>query len=263
MKKTKNNLIKKLGAGLVAMLTLCALWLPNGNVFAENGVDCVFDESGTRVCNIDLKNFGYGKFVLEVKGDGVGGPTDVDVRTFYYYPAYAELVKVDGKYYIDVHYNWGDGSEAPAGDVGSVVVKVYYPNSDEEVPFSPIEVELNASGSSRVELPFEEYGLNEGDYKIEVYAYDRDDQLLSLPYTFIAQYRLDEETPIPDTGAMFQNTNISKTDYLITGLVVFGLVAVAGVMFIMRSDKKKAALTRSNARSGKRSNTRSNARRRK
>ena len=205
----------------------------------QDPAGCIFDESGTRICNVGMTDPAYGSFVLKAVGEGVDGVTDSDAVTFYYYPAYAELVKVDGKYYLDVYYSWDDGSGTPAGDVGSIAIKIYYPNSGREVPFSPINVGLNASGVSRVELPFEDYWLEEGDYKIGVYAYDRDNQLLSSPYTLIAEYRISDVVPVPDTGGLFQNTNISQTDYLVTGLIVFGIIAVAGTIYIVRSSKRK------------------------
>lgn len=211
-----------------------------------------YDET-QRTYTVNLSDFGYGKFEIRATGEGVAGPTDIDVKTFYYYPAYAELDKVDNNYYLDVYYDPID-SEEGTGSVSEVAIKIYYPDSDEEVAgISPITVPVNADGTTRIEIPFEEYGLESGEYRVEVYAYGQDGQLLSLPYTFTVSYRANE-IPAPDTGAVFQNTNISKTDYLITGLLIFGLVAVAGVMFIMRGDKKKA--TRKNTRSNVRNNTR-------
>lgn len=237
MKSIKNKITKIIGTLAVIAMAFCAIALPGDKASAAEPT-CVFDESGTKICDIDMSGFAYGKFTVKAVGQGASGLYDSDIVTFYYYPAYAELVEENGKYYVDVYYNWDNGSEEPSGDVSSAIIKVYYPNSDNEVPFSPINVELNASGVSRVELPFEEYGLNDGDYRIEVYAYDRDGELLCIPYTFFVNYQT-TPIPVPDTGGILQNTNISQTDYLITGLIVFGIVAVAGVIYMTKGNRRR------------------------
>ena len=224
MKKIQNKLVGTLGVMLLAFATALATLSPAGNVFAKD-------------IDINTSDYGYGGYVVSVRGEGVEGAWDGDAVTFYYYPAYAELVKEDGKYYLDLYYNGDDGSTDPedTGEVASITVRIYDADGN-EVPFSPITV---TPFTTRVELPFEEYGLDEGEYTIEVYAYNRDGTLLSAPYTFVVNFEIEDEVAVPDTGGLFQGTNISKTDYLITGLVAFGLIAIAGVMFIVRSDRKK------------------------
>ena len=120
-------------------------------------------------------------------------------------------------------------------------------NGREVSAISPITINpVDPSGYSRVEVKFEENNLDYGDYNIYVYSYNRDGVQLSDPYVFTVNFS-EEGIIVPntaDTGGMFQGTNISQTDYLITGLIVFGVIAVTGVVFILQHDKRQAATRR-------------------
>lgn len=243
MKTQKQKLIGLFGAVAVFVAAFGAMLLPADEVSALEDVTCTGDAAGPKDCNVDVSNFGYGKYTIFIRGDGASGKTDSDAKVFYYYPAYAELVKEGDKYYLNVYYNWNaESAEAGEGNVASIVVTVHDPEGN-EVKFSPMDIELNSNGVTKVELPFEDYGLIEGTYTIKVDAYNVDGVHLGFTYTFEVTYKLDE-LPVPDTGGLFQSNNISRTDYLVTGLVIFGIVAVAGVAFILRNDKKNANKTR-------------------
>lgn len=211
-----------LGVAVLAVSALCAALVPTADTSAID-------------ININTSDYGYGRYDVTASGESYDGIPVSDGVTFYYLPAYAELEKDGNSYYLNLYYNADDGSEAPVGEVASMGIRVYDENGN-LVEFSPMTV---TPPITRVELPFAEYGLEQGNYRIEVYAYDRDGNQLYEPYVFNIEYT-PEAIPVPDTGGLFQGTNISQTDYLITGLIVFGIVAVAGAAYIMRSDKRKA-----------------------
>ena len=179
-----------------------------------------------------IPNYGYGTYQANVRGEGHEGAWDSDAVEYYYYAVYAEEVDENEKKYIDVHYN----SEAEGEDkVDKIEIKVYDENGN-EVPFSPLTVTAPAD---RIELLFEEYGLSDGTYTIKVIAYNQDGKQLGTPYIFTVVYKSAGTVEVPVTGGLLQNTNISKTDYLVAGLVTFGLTAIAGVLFILRRERKK------------------------
>ena len=219
MRQIKNKLIGMCGALLLAVAAL----VPVGSAAAKD-------------IDIDVSTYGYGKYVVTARGDALDGVFDEDLVVFYYLPAYAEVTEENGNYYLDVQYDADDGSEDPetTGLVAKVGVNIYGEDG-KEVPFSPITI---TPPTTRVELPFTEYGLESGTYKIVVKAYDRYGNQLGNDYVFTVTYD-SGETPVPNTGSLTGDMNISKTDYLITGLIIFGLVAIAGVLFIIRSDKSK------------------------
>ena len=42
---------------------------------------------------------------------------------------------------------------------------------------------------------------------------------------------------VPNTGGLFAGLNISKVDYLVTGLIAFGMVGIFGIWFILKDRK--------------------------
>ena len=48
----------------------------------------------------------------------------------------------------------------------------------------------------------------------------------------------DDFLAVPNTGGLFGALNISKTDYLITGVIVFLLTGIFGAVFIAKRQKK-------------------------
>ena len=179
-----------------------------------------------------IPNYGYGTYQVNVRGEGHEGAWDSDAVEYYYYAAYAEVVDENGKKYVDVYYD----SEAEGEDkVDKIEIRVYDENGN-EVSFSPLVV---TTPTDRIELPFEEYGLPDGTYTVKVIAYNQDGEQLGAPYIFTVVYKSASTVEVPDTGGLLQNTNISKTDYLVAGLITFGLTAIAGVLFILRRERKK------------------------
>ena len=220
MRQIKNKIIGMCGA----LLLVAAALVPVGSAAA------------TKDIYIAASDYGYGEYLVTLRGDGLDGVYDEDSVVFYYLPVYAEVTEENGSYYLDVQYDADDGSEDPdmTGAIAKVEVNIYDANG-KEVPFSPITI---TPPTTRVELPFAEYGMESGDYKVVLKAYNRDGEQMGNEFTLTVTYD-SGETPVPNTGGLTESMNISKTDYLITGLIIFGLVAIAGVMFIIRSDKCK------------------------
>ena len=189
---------------------------------------------------INVANYGYGEYIVTAEGIGMDGALDKDQVVFYYYPVYAEITEDEntGATYADLEYTADDGTETSAGDVAKIVIEIYDQNGNLVSPMSPITV---TPPTKRVELPFADYDLPSGTYKIAVSAYDRSGNLLYKPYTLEYVYNA---IPVPDTCSFFQELNISQTDYLVTGLIVFFLVGIGGAMFVMSKKDKKASSRR-------------------
>lgn len=204
-------------------------------------------EAGTKNYTIDFGDLGYsyGEYVLTVRGIGWNDVADEDIIAFSYYPVYAEATEDEdtGNYIVDLEYDADDGTE-DGGEVASIVINVYDENGNLVDEMSPITV---TPPTTSIELPFADLGLPSGTYTVVVSAYDANGEKLYKDYVFTIEYETIEVPNTADTGRFLQNLNISKADYLITGLMIFFLVAVAGVVFISRSEKKTPA--RVNARS--------------
>lgn len=204
-----------------------------------------------------LANIGYGSYTLTLNGTGYEGKTaEPNTTSFSYLPAYGyagTTTAPDGTVdnYVNVYYT-------PTGQAGGEVssIKVVVKDSSGEIRFTIGPLAASSDGFSHIDLPFESYGLEDGKYTIEVYAYGADStDPLAAPYIIPIEYK-ENKIIVPDTGAvggLFGSLNISRADYLATGLIAFGVIAVAGTMFITQNKRqKKATATRSrNARKQK------------
>lgn len=177
------------------------------------------------------EDYGYGDYVIEVTGDGlVDGKFDEDLVAFSFYPVYGKASEdeSDGLIYLDLTY------DTTNEEINKIVINVYDENGDLVSAFSPITVE---SPTDRVELPFADHDLKTGNYTIKITAYNADGEALYKPYITGIYY---ETLPVPDTGGLFANLNISRADYLITGLLIFFPIAISGLIFVMRGRDNKA-----------------------
>lgn len=186
--------------------------------------------------------YGYGDYKITIQVDAPNVPSDYDSITFSYYPVIG-TAEEDDNYNVPVSLNYDAGEE----NIKKIVIEVYDENGNliNIDGLSPVIVNPPIGG---VTLPFSEYGLDSGNYIIHVSAFDGDnklynDYLINLKY--VSKDSGVSPTGIPDTGGLMQNNNISNSDYLITGLIVFGIVAAGGFVYINRHDKKATTNSRS------------------
>lgn len=213
---------KILGLALVVTAVL-GVMLPQAEVFADKDI------------NINVSDYGYGEYLVTARGVGYGGVYDEDYAIFYYYPAYAEATKNDNISGFDVELTYNAYDEASnTGEVAKLVINVYDSNGNLIKGLSPVTV---FPPTTTVQLPFGDYGLESGTYTIAVSAYNNLGEELYKPYEIQVYYEA-PSIPVPDTGSFMGNLNISKTDYLVTGLIVFGLVGIGGFAFIAKRGKK-------------------------
>ena len=201
-----------------------------------------------------MEHYGYGEYTFEIGGNGYGGvpvtPVELPFGVSPVGSGTSIVVEDDNgtdRYYLEVDYN-GSGSETPGpGEVAWMEVEVYKGTGEnkEKVDIQPPLIIY--APATRIEIPFEELGLENGDYTIEVTAYDSDGNIIYKKPAFSFVYNYSGYLPparTADTGGMMGNLNISKTDYIITGLIVFGVIGISGAIFISKHDKKNASRRR-------------------
>ncbi len=198
--------------------------------FTLGEIDADFN-AGEGSLPIDLGVYGYGEYVLKVKSAGLDGVSYEDAISFAYYPitATAEENAETGNIDIDLNY---DPSNS---DISEIKINVYDENGNLVEEVSPITITPPTTSYS---LDLSEYGLPAGTYTITVAAYDAEGNIVYKEYRTQVVYSGTEELPVPDTGHATMGLGISQTDYLITGLIIFGMVAVAGLMFMRRDEVK-------------------------
>lgn len=233
-------------------------------IVAEDDYDYV---AGTYTMPLNLagEGYGYGHYRIEVYGDGFAdGAFDSDVVEFGYYPASASIEEtpgagsgesgtggegtsgegggsegqnaIGGDYTIHFGYDTESGM-GTATEASILITDLSNVDSVKEIPITPFP-------TNDYRLKFADYGLPSGTYKITVRIfYQYNGKTYYIDYTYTVTYKA-STIAIPDTGGLFGNINIAKTDYLVTGLLIFGIVGVCGFTFIVRNNKKTVARKR-------------------
>lgn len=190
---------------------------------------------GTYSTPLDLlaEDYGYGEYRVEIVGIGFNDVKDFETVEFALYPVVGEANEVDdGKVYLDLQY------DTENENINTIGINIYDENGNLVNVLSPITVN---TPDMRVELPFAENNLPTGNYRIEITAYNAEGEALYKPYITYYYY---EMIPVPNTGALFSNLNISRTDYLVTGLIIFFLAAILGIVFIVKGRSNKSRLNK-------------------
>lgn len=179
--------------------------------------------------------FGYGEYRVHIEGIGFNNVTDYEDITFSFYPVYGTVEDTDDDLtYLHLHY------DTTNPDIKTIGIKIYDEDGNLVNSISPITVD---SPNTEVELPFSENDLATGNYRIEITAYGIGGVALYKPYITYYYY---EVLPAPNTGGIFKNLNISRVDYLVTGLLIFLSAAVLGIIFVNKgkNNKKRASVRR-------------------
>ena len=219
--------------------------------------DAISGESGDKTMNFNFATgqytydgntytfpeHGYGNYVLTVTGEGHDGGIDEQNIAFSYKLIDVNVTEKEetGEVIVDLDYDTSGGS---GEEVETITVNVYDENGNLVTPLSPVTVN---SPTDQIILPFGDHDLPSGNYTVEVITRDKDGNVLYKSYSSIAYKAPNKDDDIvvpstgtPDTGGLFGNLNISKSDYLITGLIIFFIVGVGGAAFIVRRHKKSS-----------------------
>lgn len=92
------------------------------------------------------------------------------------------------------------------------------------------------TGEIHVELPMDKSGAGEGEYTVIVVGTDKNGNIVSMNRNDFTYKPVTPE--LPNTGSIFGDLNISKADYLVTGLIAFGLTAGFAMILIFRRNHR-------------------------
>ena len=179
---------------------------------------------------LDLSNYGYGNYIFNVKGTHLSAEPTEDIVEFNYLPLTMFVEETDdGKLIANFEYN-------PA-NVCSASINVY--DGDKLVtPPSPIIIDKL---TTKYALPLNRTQESaKGTYTFETTAYgcDAPKEPLYTPYVSTFDY---ENIYVPDTGSLLNKLNISKIDYLATGLLLFFAFATLGLVFTIKKRNYRVA----------------------
>ncbi len=220
----------------------------NNNIVRKLLDDFTPDEpysAGERRIDVNLLDYSERendyKVILQVTNLD-GATTGDDIVTFSYRIMTAEFEKKpasNGDPILNIDIN---------SEVDKVYVYIYDKNgepliTDEDGNEVPVLVNRDdidpATGLITKVLPFAENEAANGKYTTVVVAYNAKGNIISMvnldtEYTFI-----NPDLPeTPNTGFTIGDLNISKVDYLITGLIVFGVVAGFALYLVYRKSRR-------------------------
>lgn len=179
---------------------------------------------------LNASDYGYGKYTVSVRGTGYDGVYDEDIVTFYYLPLTAsyDVNPVTGEYAVKIDEYSDDTASA----------SIYLENE----LIGTLERAEFESGS----VTFYLAGKPAGTYTVKVVARgENGETLYDQPFILTINYKPSEvpDAGAPDTGGLFQDLNISKEDYIITGIIVFFVLGVVAFSIVAKgrkgSSKKK------------------------
>ena len=170
---------------------------------------------------------GYGDYKLTAEAIALDGTPYEDYLTFKYIPV-SGIITTDSK----------DEYTVKVTNIDQTVARVQVRLKDlTTVVGNATIAELNNNGML---VPLDQNLLGENGCQDELYLYAYDDEgnlLYSIPYKMTTVCPEVPDTGAPDTGGLFQNLNIAKEDYLITGLIVFFILGIVGFGVVARGKR--------------------------
>lgn len=184
------------------------------------------------------EQFGYGKYVLRLEATGNDDSSIEDTVEFEYVAIEANTStdEESGDPYVDLDFDQDQEGLTEDLRIDKVVITVYDKDGNPVENMPPIVVQPPVE---RVEIPFSEYGIPEGEYILVIQPFNSAGEALFDTVTLNINYA-GEDIVVPstaDTGGMFKNLNISRADYLITGIGLFLAVGIGGLWFVSRNNK--------------------------
>ncbi|MBQ9020269.1 hypothetical protein IJ096_03035 [Candidatus Saccharibacteria bacterium] len=185
-------------------------------------------------------------FTLRVVGTGYGGATDEDSISFTY-----GAVTIDPGTNINPDAPEGE-TNVPTDENGDPEITIGTGEETETIHVvvrDPVTGEVVWEGDfpagtdvTTIKLPFAENGIGSGNYIIEVTAYDENGNVVgtsSLDMRYVRPDGLDD-LGLPNTGSItIAGLNIARADFLISGAIIFFLVAAGGIFLIRRKQTRK------------------------
>lgn len=200
------------------------------------------DEHGDNILNFNFDDYGYGygDYVIKAIGEGSGGEPSESPIMVSYLPVTGVVNEDEETGDAKVRLTYSEDSS----DINVIELNVYDLNGNLIGELSPIQV---PKPGKNVVIPFSETDLPGGKYIIAITALDVNGNPLHTPYELVFDYNPAEvpdvpDTNAPDTGGLMTMLNISQSDYLVTGLLVFFIVGIAGIYIVAkgrRTDNKK------------------------
>ncbi len=180
------------------------------------------------------ERFGYGKYLIQLEAVGNDDSVLGDTIEFEYVAIEAETStdSETGNTYVDLDFDQNQDELTDDLKIDHIILTILDENGIEVPGISPIVVKPPVG---RVEIPFGD-DVPAGKYTIVAQPYNAAGDSLFQTVTLTVEYD-GGSIVVPstaDTGGLFKNLNISRTDYLVTGIGVFLIVGIGGIIFMRK-----------------------------
>lgn len=197
--------------------------LPPEDVAEEGTAD------GTHTFKLDVKKYGgYGTYILKSTAVGVETVTD-SVQFTFRSMEIEEETKVDNNNNQIIRL-------CPDGLTKKAKVQAFDKNG-KAILDKPIEIEFKDGKCTDVVIPFSNYGVPEGDYKVVTTTYDDDDNITGT-YEKIVHYTPAPVPEVPDTGSSKGLFGLSQSDFVSTGIALLFITTVFGILIFAKKSRK-------------------------
>ena len=186
--------------------------------------------TGSKSFNVDITNYGgkFGNYILKAKAIGSGSAVDsVSFRLIsfdFYVKGYEEETN---NLIIAIPKN---------PDFYKTLIQVF--DEDGNAIFDePIEQILDKDGDTDVTLPFAEYGVPKGTYRVVATPYNEEGEIVAPNAEHYVEFVPAEAPEVPDTGGFFGALNLSRQDLISTGLALLVICGFLGIALVMKRNK--------------------------
>lgn len=237
----------------------------DGDIVTNNNINVNFDFTNSDAAVLTVKNNttgDTGEIPVTLETDSGSASVPVDLDEYGSFGNFTFTVKTTADDYfaedsVNIDYVVLDVEDAGKAENDDPIIDIVkysdkidilliqaYKQSDGEPLFDPespqLIAELNADGT--IVLPFEDNNAENGKYLIIVTGYTVDeggnpDVEIGMDSVLIDYQREEEPIVVPDTGELLKNLNISQTDYIITGVIVF-MIITGGVLVYMKKSRR-------------------------
>lgn len=170
----------------------------------------------------------YGKYILSVSAVGEAGPVFTDSIAIYRLSTSVSYIGAndDNDPRFNIQYE---------PEIKKLEVQIFSEDGTQQITdLITIDVpEGSTSLEKLIEMPA---GTPTGRYKIVVNGLDAENKIISdSSFTF---FEYNSPIAVPDTGQNRLNLNIARTDFLITGLLIFFAATIAAIFLLNRKNEQ-------------------------
>ncbi|MBQ3309781.1 hypothetical protein IJG78_03870 [Candidatus Saccharibacteria bacterium] len=194
--------------------------------------------SGYTEFQLNLDNYGsYGTYIFRSVVTASDGRTKEDSVKF----TYSSIIVPEQD--IDVDPETGEVEVEVCYAAGTKVITLEIKDKNGNVVsqvYDYVVTNPETGGCETIKVKVDNIGLDTGDYDIVINTYDNPDKSGKPTGTIVVElsYTAPDAPNVPDTGSMLSALNISKSDFLITGLLGFTVISVIALFVIKRANRK-------------------------